>query len=238
MISTRRFRVRIAAMLLIVISIVLLLIFRITVYKTIGSMLKVEDVLKKGDIIIVLRGYRYPSRALYAAQLYKQGYGSRFYISRALVDYQSESLRPHDIFVPTDQERIQSILLQAGIPADRILMGTDSPGGGTIGEARRVIRMMMRSGFRHATIVTCWWHTRRTAKIYRTVSRDTDLTFSVVSDPADNNQAYQWWRYRYIAVHVLEEFVKLIIYHLSPHRDIQFRDDPPSLTGSESAMKA
>jgi len=191
-----------------------------------GDYLMVCEKPERSDVIVVLRGDRNYCRVLESARLLKEGYSDRIYISKELVDKCSTRLGEHGIELPPEQSRLRSVLVQLGVPDEKVLMGEREPGGGTEGEANRTRHMMLRHGFKRALVVTNWWHTRRTDTIYRTVFHGTKIRVKVVAARNDMSRPSDWWKYRYEAIRVIEEFPKLFIHHVSPIFNYTFNDDP------------
>jgi len=194
-----------------------------------GRFLVVEEDPVKSDVIVLLRGDRNYSRALEAARLYKEGYSPCVYISSALEDRNIDILEKHGVKLPSEQERLKAILVQSGIQGENILAGHREPGGGSEGEVKRIKAMMLELGFARAIIVTNWWHTKRTNKICHRVFAGTDIESLVVAARNDISNPSNWWKYRYEAIRVLEEFPKLVIHYLFPSSNLGFDDDPKNV---------
>ncbi|MDY7038960.1 MAG: YdcF family protein, partial [Thermodesulfobacteriota bacterium] len=117
-------------------------------------------------------------------------------------------------------------LIQLGIPEEQILVGKRTPGGGTRGEIIRIRKMMVEKNFRKAIVITNWWHTKRVREICKGMLNEAGMLAFVVAAKNDNSQPGNWWKYRYEALNVLEEFPKLLVYYLSPSSKLSFNDDP------------
>lgn len=191
-----------------------------------GEFLFVEEDFPRADVIVLLRGDKNYSRALEAARLYKEGYSSFIYISLALDDKNIDILKNFGVRILSEQERLKAILVQSGVQERNILCDLREPGGGTMGEIKRVKAMMLVHGFVNAIIVTNWWHTKRTKKICEKIFSGKNHDVFVAAARSDKTTPSNWWQYRYEAINIIEEIPKLIIFKLFPSSYIKFEDDP------------
>ena len=200
-------------------------LLRITILRGIGDFLIIKNRPKKSDVIVVLRGDLNFSRTLESARLFHEGYAEKIFISTSLLDSNCSKLEKLGASVHCGQEMLKDILIQLGVDKQKILLGDRKPGGGTKGESRRVKQMMLERNYKKALIVTSWYHTRRAEAIYEDSLSDTNLEVVVICARDDTSSPSNWWEYRYVAIAVLEEFPKLLIYYLLPSSDLQFKDD-------------
>jgi hypothetical protein len=92
----------------------------------------VETEPVKSDVIVVLRGDLNYYRALEAASLFKERYAECIFVSTELIDENKKRLKQFGVEIPSEQERLESILIQLGIPKEKVLLGHREPGGGTV----------------------------------------------------------------------------------------------------------
>jgi len=222
----RRHKFLISSGIIVLFAIVWAFWQRDLVFSQIARYLVVEKELEKSDMIVALRGDRNYSRVLEAARLFKDGYSDCIFISTELIDESTKKLREYGVELSSEQERLKSVLIQLGIHEEKILVGYREPGGGTKGEVKRIGAMMLEQGFKKAIIVTSWYHTKRTNKICKRVFDGTDIRIFVVAARYDISNPTDWWKYRYEAIHVLEEFPKLVFLYLGSLLNISFSDDP------------
>ena len=201
------------------------LLFREPIFEIIGRMLVQNERPVKSDVIVVLRGDRNYARVLEGAALFNRHYAGYIYVSGSITDQRSKRLEDCGVCIPSEKERLIKILIQLGVPQEKILAGDGKQGGGTRGEIGRIKAMMLRHGFKKVIIVTSWWHTRRTGKIRRTVFRDSGIGCFVVAAKTDISDPSNWWKYRYEFLAVLEEFAKLTALYLYPIIKPAFLDD-------------
>jgi uncharacterized SAM-binding protein YcdF (DUF218 family) len=163
------------------------------------------------ELVMVLRGDEVEfARAQEGSRLLHQGFSNRIYVSSALDDRGALRLRGEGIDVASPQRRIVSVLRQAGVACDAILVDLAPPGGGTAGELRRLRRVMQARDLHSVVIATSWYHTHRSRLLAAAILAPTGIAATVVRAGHESDSA-QWWRQRYLAVTVLEEFVKLAL---------------------------
>jgi len=230
----RRHKFLISSGIIVLFAIVWAFWQRDLIFSQIARYLIVEKELEKSDVIAALRGDRNYSRVLEAARLFKDGYSGCIFISTELVDKNSKKLKMYGVELPSEQERLKAILIQLGIPKEKVVMGHREPGGGTIGEVRRIRNMMLEQNFQRAIIVTSWYHTRRTNAICKRVFNGTDIRIFVKAARNDISKSTDWWKYRYEAINVLEEFPKLVFLYLDSLLNISFSDDPIGIQATPS----
>ena len=201
-------------------------LYREKVLVTMGEFLVVDGQPEHVDAIIPLRGDSNYRRILSAAQYFKDGYSDYIYIPMALSDRSTAWLEKHSVRLPSEQERERAILVQLGIPDKKILIGSETAGGGTQGELMRIKKMAFEHGFKKTMVVTNWWHTRRTKIICQDLFEGTEIKALVVSAGHDMSNPTNWWKYRYEAVNVIEEYGKLVLLYLEGFIELRFADDP------------
>lgn len=179
----------------------------------------------KADIIVLLRGGFF-DRTIQVAELYKDGFGDKILIPMSLGDNTSKQFEEFGVTLPTEQERIRSILQQLNIPADNLIFSYCSPGGGTVGEAYRVKKDLLEMGISKFIVVSTWYHTRRVKNIYNEVFSETAIKFWVVASKYGESNSKNWWHYRYITRAVIFEVPRLFISRFRPTYNLSFRNDP------------
>lgn len=189
-----------------------------------GKFLERADAPFAADVIVVIRGDEvYFNRALTAARLFNQGLAPRVYVSSALDDLAAAALQARGVTMPKAQDNVASVLMQSHVACAQILLDHDEPGGGTAGELNRIKAMLTARGYSSAVLVTSWYHTRRLRLLANAAFGNAKISFAVVAAEEPTNAA-SWWRRRYVAIAVLEEYVKLSMAWL-PFQP-RFGDDP------------
>jgi len=196
------------------------------IFEGFGRFLVKTDDTIHADVAVLIRGDRKYQRALEVGRLILSGKAECAYLPKALSDQDVNRLTDFGVYIPTEQERNREVLRQLQVPDDRIIMGTRPPGGGTEIEALRVLGMMHDQGFKSAIIVTNWWHTRRVHSIYSRIGKAYVLDFKVVAARGDPSGPSNWWKYRYVSISVIMEYIKLFIHYFHMHTILTFADDP------------
>jgi uncharacterized SAM-binding protein YcdF (DUF218 family) len=187
-----------------------------------GAFLLRQDAPSAADVIVVVRGdeVRF-DRALKAAELFNAGLAPLVYVSSALDDLAAAALQARGISTASGQDKVVGVLVQRGVPCGRIAVDTGLPGGGTAGEMRRVGAFAKSRGIASAILVTSWFHSRRLRLVAETTLPD--VRVRIVAADAQAAE-HNWWRRRYLALTVAEEYLKLLSYKLGIAAS--FADDP------------
>ena len=163
------------------------------------------DTPQKADAIVVLAGDF--TRVFEAAQLYREGYAPRVYLSAAVRDPSLLLLDREGVVFPKTEEITRQILLQKGVPAGAISwFATDMVSTATEAEAARAL---VARGERRLLIITSPYHTRRTGIIFRAALPDAQLR---VIATRHEEFPENWWRDQTAAKNVLQEVAKLAFY--------------------------
>lgn len=94
-------------------------------FLSVSQWLQAGDAPGKAAAIIVLAGC--PARAVYSADLYKQGAAPEVYVSRPVREHGLKMLEEFDIYIPRAEEIYKQILLKKGVPESHVhVFGTAS----------------------------------------------------------------------------------------------------------------
>jgi len=141
----------------------------------VGNQLVHSDTPEKADLIVMLRGGLF-DRSIQTAEIYKNGYAPKILLPKSLADNIPAQFAVHGILVDNYQTRLRDILIQAGVSPEHILMSTLNPGGGTLGEARRVRKdIETTEDIKSIIVVTSWFHTRRSHRIYSAIFKGSGI---------------------------------------------------------------
>jgi uncharacterized SAM-binding protein YcdF (DUF218 family) len=169
--------------------------------------LSVPDQAQKADAILVLGGSY--SRPFEAADLYRQGYAGKIYISVPAREDQLVLLDQAGIAYPREQEVMRQVLLKKGVPASAIeYFGKASIS--TAAEAQAA-RALFAGGAPKLLVVTSPYHLRRTRMIFSDALPAADIRVIATNyDPLPP----AWWKDQSSARNVLLELAKVTFYRL------------------------
>lgn len=170
-----------------------------------GFWLKVDEKPVKSDAIIVLAGT--PTRAFYAADLYRQGYAPQVFVSRPMRDYSLKMLDEIGVSFPRQEEVDKEVLLKKGVHEKNIhFFGQSSLS--TIQEAE-VTNKLFRGNSCKIIIVTSPYHVRRANMIFKDTMQDCQVK---VLGTTYELFPGKWWTDQDAARNVLLETTKIVFY--------------------------
>ena len=176
-----------------------------------GAFLVVDAPPKRADIGLVLAGHF--GRAMYAADLYHQGFVPRILISRPEREKSLEQLDSIGVPYPRQEEISRTVLLKKGVPDERIEIIGDGVIS-TIAEARLVAGFLEKQpGIHSVLLITSRFHVRRAEAIFRyALQSHPQIEVFAVGTPYDGFVADQWWKDRDSARQVFLETAKLLLF--------------------------
>ena len=176
-----------------------------------GAFLVVDAPPKRADIGLVLAGHF--GRAMYAADLYHQGFVSKILISRPERGKSLEQLDSIGVPYPRQEEISRAVLLRKGIPDDRITIIGDGAIS-TIAEARLIAGFLEKQPEIHSVLlITSRFHVRRAEAIFRYILQPySQVEVLAVGTPYDGFIADQWWQDRDSARQIFLEMAKLLLF--------------------------
>ncbi len=154
-----------------------------------ASFLLVKDDLKLADVIVVLGGDD-DRRVKQAVALYQQGF-SKFLIM-------SGTDRDHSMRMVNE---MKSAALNAGVPADKILLEPQSQH--TYQHPVFVKPIMLAHGFKSAIIVSSPYHMRRVAMLFDREFRGTGIKLIYYPSRDSYFTPDNWWKNKYTPTHDL-----------------------------------
>ena len=172
-----------------------------------GSWLRLVEGPRAADAIIVLAGSY--ERSLYAADLYRQRFAPKVYVSVPARDAGNLKIEAIGIRLPNEVEIHKQILLKKGVPAEAIL----SFGRGSLSTAEEaeVLRSVHTKTGLRLLIVTSPYHARRARMIFDRVFRGLGAEITVVATPYEEFRE-DWWRSQDSAAKTLLEIAKIAYY--------------------------
>jgi uncharacterized SAM-binding protein YcdF (DUF218 family) len=172
-----------------------------------GEWLSAGDQAQPADAILVLGGNF--ARSFQAADLYRQGYARKIYISVPAREDQYRLLDEAGVAYPRDEEVMREVLLTRGVPASAIeYFGTDSIS--TAAEALAA-RALFGTGAPRLLVVSSPYHLRRARMIFCGALPAADIRMIATRyDPFPP----AWWKDQNAARNVLLELAKITFYKL------------------------
>jgi uncharacterized SAM-binding protein YcdF (DUF218 family) len=170
-----------------------------------GEWLSTGDRPQKADAILVLGGGY--ARPFQAAELYRQGFARKIYVSVPVREDQLRLLDQTGIAYPREEEIVRQVLLTKGVPASAIeYFGKDSIS--TAAEAQAA-RALFAKGAPRLLVVTSPYHLRRARMIFADALPAADIRVIATSyDPFPQ----AWWKDQAAARNVLLELAKITFY--------------------------
>ena len=173
----------------------------------VADWLSVADRPQKADAIVVLGGgYERPFQA---ADLYRQGYARKIYVSAPMRSNEYRLLDEAGIPFPREEDVVRQVLMKKGVPASAIeLLGKDLIS--TAAEAQAARAVFPRSAPR-LLVVTAPYHLRRARMIFSDALPAADIRMIATNyDPFPQ----VWWKDQNAARNVLLELAKITFYQL------------------------
>ena len=169
--------------------------------------LSAGDRPQKADAILVLGGGY--SRPFQAADLYRQGFARKIYVSVPGREDQHRLLDEAGIAFPREEEVVRQVLLKKGVPASAIeYLGKDLIS--TAAEAQAA-RDLFAQGAPRLLVVTSPYHLRRARMTFSDTLPAADIRVIATSyDPFPQ----AWWKDQSAARNVLLELAKITFYQL------------------------
>jgi uncharacterized SAM-binding protein YcdF (DUF218 family) len=157
------------------------------VLTSVARWLDVGEFPRHADYALVLGGGP-NSRPFVAASLVRLGLARQVLVTRV-----ASSPETDDKILRPEHELSREVLLYRGVPAEKIhFLGTENHT--TFDEAMATSTFLETSPQATLTVVTNWFHTRRSRWIFAHVLGSRLRQVSFVSAPADGFRADNWWR--------------------------------------------
>lgn len=171
----------------------------------IGRWLVREDSIQKADAIAVLTG-SLPSRALEAAQLYRDGYAREVWLTHP--GNKQTMLKDLGIHFPSEDEFNYQVLRRQGVPAKAIHV-FEMPIANTADELDVIGAALKYKGDQSVIVVTSKSHTRRVHSLWNKyhASDGNMMVHAVVSDEFAPSR---WWRNTGDTTQVLHEVLGMM----------------------------
>ncbi len=159
--------------------------------------------------MIVLAGA--PERAMYAADLFRQGYAPTIYVSRPSREREHHKLEQFGIVLPTEEFVNRTILNQGGV-ADKYIQVFSLGSFNTLDEAR-TLRAALPQTTQAIMIVTSPYHVRRVKMVFGEIFSASGISIRVVASPHEPFPDH-WWTERAAAMQTILEVFKIAFYQV------------------------
>lgn len=204
-------RARLLLALAVAVGVGAVYVWRAAVLEGLGEYLIANEPPHRADAIVVLAGST-PDRILEAVDLYRDGYAPMIVLTQGSDAPGIEELRARGGRMQEPHELNRDIAVQLGVPAGAVRI-VEGGAGGTVLEARAVVRDLQRMEVDDALVVTSKIHTRRSGWIFRGVAGD-EVRITTCASRHDPFDPSRWWRSRGYTRRVVIEYQKLLIYLL------------------------
>lgn len=187
------------------VSVALILLGALAVFREAGRWLNREDPLSHADVIFILGGGM-PQRAEEAGRVFAAGYAPEVWFSR--LESPADDLAKLGIRYVGEDEYNRQILIHEGVPENAIHV-LPGPVVNTEEELQEAGRELRRAGKTRVILVTSPQHTRRVWTLWqKLVGRDPQvIVHAVHKDPFDPDH---WWRNTRDVLSVVRESLGLL----------------------------
>jgi uncharacterized SAM-binding protein YcdF (DUF218 family) len=174
-----------------------------------ASWLSIGDAPVKADRMLILSGD--PLRAIYAAELYRDGFAKEIYLTRTMNSKRTRTYEEMGFTFPRLEDVSRAILVKKGVDERDIHMLDAQQVLSTADEANAVREGFGRAWAGRLLIVTSPYHVRRAKIIFHDAMPDVSIYF--VASPYDRLPA-KWWTDQAAARQVVLEYAKMAYYVL------------------------
>jgi uncharacterized SAM-binding protein YcdF (DUF218 family) len=173
---------------------------------TAGWWLRMDDAPKKADAIVILAGDA--RRAIFAADLYKQGLAPVIYVSRPLHE-PPQALCDLGFDCPRQEDQMLRVLAAKGVPLDAIrVYGRDLMS--TVEEAEQ-LKLALGPEPKTLLVVTSPYHCRRAKLILSGILRGREF---IMSPTPYERFDRLWWKHQGSSGAVVSEVAKFVFHFL------------------------
>ena len=169
---------------------------------TVGHFLTAVDAISQADAIVVLGGDGGDFfRVQQAVDLFNEGHAPVVVFSGGI------SLKDAGLACSSAQLSLEAAQ-ELGLPNGAAIIASEAQS--TYDEALNLSRLAQQRRWHSLIVVTDLFHTRRTARTFRTLLPDTTIYLSAAPDP--RYDASRWWQTEEGLVTVFNEVIKLAFY--------------------------
>jgi uncharacterized SAM-binding protein YcdF (DUF218 family) len=185
-------------------------VYRDPMLAAVGRFLIVSHPLEKADLVVCLGGSPV-DRGLEAAELVKEGYAPRIFISREDPPEAIEILRSRGVDFPENRHLTYEMLKALGLSSESLVVSDDVVSS-TAEEAEQLRGLALDEGFSHLIVVTSPQHTRRAWIAFRHMFKDSGVSVSMRPARFSAFDPESWWKKHRYARQVMLEYMKILWY--------------------------
>ncbi len=185
-------------------------VYKTPILATVGRLLIVSHPLEQADLAVCLGGSPV-DRGLEAAELVKEGYAPRIFISRGEPPEAIEILRSRGVDFPENRQLTYEMLKDLGVSSESLVV-SDEAVSSTAEEAEQLRRLALAEGFSHLIVVTSPQHTRRAWIAFRHMFKDSGVSVSIRPARFSAFDPENWWKKHRYARQVVLEYMKILWY--------------------------
>jgi uncharacterized SAM-binding protein YcdF (DUF218 family) len=185
-------------------------VYRDPMLAAVGRFLIVSHPLEKADLVVCLGGSPV-ERGLEAAELVKEEYAPRIFISREEPPEGLDILRARGLDYPENRELTHEMLTGLGLSPETLII-SDVPAASTADEAEQMRSLALTEGFSRLIVVTSPQHTRRAWIAFRHIFKDGDVSVMIRPTRFSGFEPEGWWKRRKYTRDVILEYMKIVWY--------------------------
>jgi|688.fasta_scaffold25727_6 uncharacterized SAM-binding protein YcdF (DUF218 family) len=185
---------------------VLLFIFRYSIARCLSSFLIVDYTHDPSEVIFVLSGNAY-DRGKFAAKLSSEGISKRIICTGGNKDANALVLGKDLYECELTLLAITKFNTDSSLILDTLCRGTS-----TLEECRHIQKRCDEMNWKHITIVSSAFHTRRIRMTCNKVFQEDSIRIDIAPAPPRYYKVDSWWSSEYGLIDLNNEYVKLIYY--------------------------
>lgn len=207
---SRAFGILRFVVLIVAVGWVLAGIYKAPMLAAVGRFLIISHPLEKADMVVCLGGSPV-DRGLESAELVKEGYAPRIFISREEPPEALDILHSRGVDFPEGRQLTYEMLEALGLSLESLIV-SDEPVSSTAEEAAHVRTVSLGEGFSRLIVVTSPQHSRRAWMAFRHVFKDSGVSVSIRPSRFSAFEPENWWKKHRYARQVVLEYMKILWY--------------------------
>lgn len=185
---------------------ILLFALRYTILRGLASFLIVDYTPQPSEVLIVLSGNAF-DRGRYAAELAEKGVSKLVVCTGGNKDPNALVLGKDFYECELTELAVKKFCSDTTIHIDTLCRGTS-----TLEECQHIKELCEQKRWKHITIVSSAFHTRRIKMTCKKVFGKSDLQIDIAPAPPRSYDPMEWWKNEYGLIDLNNEYVKLFYY--------------------------